>query len=448
MIFNNKPTSEFQPQDIEDLISSQIQENQFLDFKAIPYKHDDDGTYELIKDFCGLANAMGGYVFIGIAEDGERRAANINEVPNPEAERKSIIDRCLERIEPRLPRIDISCIQVRGKTILVCHIEESHLKPHLGRPKKEQHFFWRRYEDVNKLMSYSDIQEEFQRDLIFSRINEIKRHIESQDKQSLIIKEKKELLEDGRIFEIQTEEIWNEYTDKNFLDAIGTNPFYRLTSTFLPVNGVQLINAKHEIESLMQSAPQLRQNGWDVSMTDILIKNSNGIFRENIEYKHLRIFWNGQCEFWVKIDDSFFRIYSGTGNGHKNPFLYPYALIEPIANFIELIRRLIQISKNNGTIENVCFKLYLQNIKGYFLAPYAPNIMGYSDAIYDAGHKYGPQPFGRERLIIEKKISIEDFPSNLLWELVAKLYHNFGYSDDQIPFFDESHILRLSGMKS
>lgn len=447
MIFDNKPASEFQPQDIEFLISNKIQEDQFLDFKAIPYEKSDEGTYELIKDFCGLANAQGGYIIIGIGEDGDRRAKSVVNIKNPEAVRKSIIDRCLEKIEPRLPRIDISCIQVEGKTILVCHIDESYLRPHLGKPNKEQHFFWRRYEDVNKLMSYSDIQDRFQDNIIFSRLEEIRSHIVEQSKQDLVEKEKKELLGNGNIFDIQTENIWNEYTDNQFLNIIETNPYYRLTSTFLPLNKVQLFNINSKIKELMQSTPRLRRDGWDIFMVDQIIRDSNGLFRENSEYKHLKVYWNGHCEFWTKIDDSYFRIFSGTGNGHKNPFLYPYALIEPIANFIEFIHQLILISKEAGTIENVNLKLHLQNIKGFYLAPYAPNIMGYSDAIYDSDHKYGPKPFNRDRLIIKKNVLINSFPGDLLWEIVSGLYHTFGYSDNQIPFFDDNHSLMLPGMK-
>ncbi len=118
MIFDGKPTSQISVAELQALVTEHVPEDQNLDFKARSYPPGDAGTPELIKDVCAFANAAGGYFILGIGENGQSLATGLVHVDNAEAVRRSIIDRCFARIEPRLPDLDIRVFSVDGKDII------------------------------------------------------------------------------------------------------------------------------------------------------------------------------------------------------------------------------------------------------------------------------------------------------------------------------------------
>ena len=73
MIFDGKPTSQISVAEIEVLVTERVSEDQYLDFKKQPYPTGDAGAREMIKDVSAFANAAGGYLIIGIEEDGQGR---------------------------------------------------------------------------------------------------------------------------------------------------------------------------------------------------------------------------------------------------------------------------------------------------------------------------------------------------------------------------------------
>jgi len=119
MIFDGKPTSRITEAEITAIVDARVAEDQYVDFKARPYLSGDAATHELIKDVAAFANAAGGYLIIGIREDGDGRANAIVSVEAPESVRRSMVDRCLASIEKRIPELDIRLFTVNGSTVVV-----------------------------------------------------------------------------------------------------------------------------------------------------------------------------------------------------------------------------------------------------------------------------------------------------------------------------------------
>ena len=68
MIFDGKLVDEISDSEVASLVANSVQENQHLEYK---------GTYsiindklEILRDISSLANASGGYLIVGINDDG------------------------------------------------------------------------------------------------------------------------------------------------------------------------------------------------------------------------------------------------------------------------------------------------------------------------------------------------------------------------------------------
>jgi hypothetical protein len=446
MIFDGKATSEITPSDIESLLRDRVEENAFLDYKARPYARDADGVPELVKDVSAFANAQGGYLVIGIGEEAgaPRRPGGLVNVEDAEGERRRIIDHCLEKIEPRLAELDIRSLVVDGKTLLVCRVPEGPQKPYCARPDREHHFFWRRYEDGNRLMSVPEIRECLEGDRVLRELAELRRELVHIRQQQVVAREAEEDINEDNAFQVQTVEAFHRFVDQQFVQATGGKPYYRLSATPLPINRISLQSHARQILALLERPPELRPHGWDMNVGfghEARI-TSVGVVRNGMAYKHLRVLWNGHTEFWTEVDEFFFRFSEVPGGQVERKFLYPYAISEPVENFMLFVREICHLASFDGQVE---FRLGFHRIHGFFLAPGHPQSRVYMWARADSGRPYGAQAFAEENLIVPPEcIRVPDLPDQVTWRLVSQVYQRFGYPlDEQVPFFDAQHRFTL-----
>lgn len=447
MIFDGKPTSEITPADIEAVLRDRIEEDAFVDYKARPYARDPNGIHELVKDVSAFANAQGGYLIIGIGEEAGalRRPGGIVNVEDAETTRRWMIDHCIEKIEPRLPELDIRAIRVNENTVLVCRVPESAQKPHCAKPDREHHYFWRRYEDGNRIMTVPEIRECLEGGRTVRELAELRREFAQLRQHQVVAQEAQREVDEGNVFQLQTTEAFRGFAERQFLQETGDQPYYRLTATPLPVNQLNLRDRPQPLLQLLQQPPQIRPHGWDLST---LFGHENrmttlGVMRTDIGYKHLRILWNGHTEFWTEIDDNHFRLDGDVPGGQRREhrFMFPYAIVETVANFVQFVINVFQTAGFDGQAE---FGLGLYRIRGLYLAPGNPESWGYLRARGDAGHPYGPQPFSQDNLIVPPvTIGVPDLPDQVPWRLVSQVYYRFSYVDGHIPFFDELHNFML-----
>jgi len=109
MIFNHKPLDEITDDEIKSLVDKKISERQHLEFKATINNRDDDDRLELLKDITSLANGGGGYLIIGIKDDGKGRAIDYatDRMGDTNQIKQSIRDLCVEHISERIEGLDI-----------------------------------------------------------------------------------------------------------------------------------------------------------------------------------------------------------------------------------------------------------------------------------------------------------------------------------------------------
>ena len=445
MIFDGKQTSEITTDEIRQLVTDNVAEDQFLDYKSESYPSGDRGTYELLKDITAFANADGGYLVIGVEENGQRRAIGFRSISQIEGIRRSIIDRCLAGIEPRIVNIDINTFQIDGNNILMLHIPESSQKPHCAKPNSEHHYFWRRYQDGNKLMSPAEIRECFQGDRVERELNDIRRTLANIHRESIIEREANQDVNQDNIFRLQSDDRFLQHQEEQFMGTIAGNAYYRLMATPIPINQIDLRDRKDVILQLVRKPPTIRPTGWDVTPLQELRQTAIGVSTPPTDFHHLELLWNGHLEFRTFADDESFHWDQVCQKEQTLNDLYPYAIIESAVNFVLLANGLYRICNYGGTVE---FRLGLYNIRGKVLVPYAPESFAYMRERHYAQRPQDSHPFPDDHLKVGPiSVQADQLPGIVAWQLIREIYYRFGHSDRHIPFFDEQHHCTLGNRK-
>lgn len=445
-MFNGELPQRLSADDLLRLSRDGVCEDRFLEYKAAPYAKDTAGTYELLKDVCALANGDGGFLIIGVRDDGHGRATGIVNIPNAESVRQSIFERCLQRIEPRLRTLTITVVQVKADVIIVCRVPSSDDKPVCARPDREHHFFWRRYDDGNRLMSVDEIRQCFEGDRIAKSMNDIRKALDGLEKRSLHVVDAWKGVNDRNVLQVQDVNAFLAFVNKRFRDTVRDVPYYRLTATPNPINQIDLRAASARLRPLLEDPPKVRLHGFDLSVFGgfRLRESALGIERTNNDYNYLCVYWNGHVEFWSKLSSLF--LDRGTPSEDKNApvFLDPVALSEPAANFVRFVQAVCTIAGHTGGVQ---FSLALSNVRGVHLAPGHPDSIGYMKSKSDIGRPaWGALPFPDESAVATHSIvNAVSLPADVQWHLVSQVYRSFGYLEDrQVPFFDETRRFTLA----
>lgn len=438
MIFDGKPASHVTAADLRRLVEERTQEDQFFEYKRDPYPSNDGGKRELIKDVSAFANAAGGYIIIGLSEDGEGRASAITGVPDAAAVQRSILDRCLTLIEPRLTQLDIACIDVDGHAVVVCFVPESGQKPHAALPDREHHYFYQRYQAGVKLMTVVEVRQALQGDATQREIAELRRELSAIRHRETVVHEIEQEVDERGLLRLQSPEAFAHHTDRLFQERVGNRPYFRLTSTPTPPQALELREHRETLYRLLSDPPKYRDGGFDVGARyhpDIR-QTTWGLERPDYEYKHLRLFWNGHLEFWHPADDDWISWYEAQGLPVAERPFAPLSLIESTASFVLLAKAIAEVG---GFAGEVAFQLGLHRVRGRRLLPFAPNTYGHMFAARDLA---GQDEFGvfrdEDAHVGPIRERVANLPGTVAFRLISEIYYQLGYERRQIPFFDEA----------
>lgn len=119
--------------ELERLLSEGRREDQWLDYKGdYAKKADADVLVEIAEDLSSLGNAQGGWILVGIAEDGERRPFRLLGVHQARAVTQRIRQAVKTHLQPRPDGIDVAEVSVHalgGEGTVVAISVAPHRKP-------------------------------------------------------------------------------------------------------------------------------------------------------------------------------------------------------------------------------------------------------------------------------------------------------------------------------
>lgn len=433
MIFDGKPIDDISDEEIDILVSEHMSERQHLEFKATLNHQDYSDRLELLRDIASMANAGGGYIVIGIYDDGNGRAQTY--ATNLEGDRqrikRAIASLCLDHISDRIDGLEIRLREVKGNPLVIVRIPTSPRIPHMV--TFEHHTdFYTRYEDGKREMTLSEIREAFNQDLVARRLEGIETRLRAILRTQLMQhpEERGEEIQEAiapRFLRIRDGKTLADETFNRFVAEVGDQPFFRIAVTTIGPEADLIDVDSQPIRTLIDNPPGSRRAGWNMEAIYHQVERfADGIRRGDKDNEYLELLSNGHMEFWTPLNEHFCWRQSPE-EFSKRPRLYPYPVVEYPTTFLRLYT---EITNAMGIGGDFIIDLRYHNLKGYVLAPCAPNAIGFMLA--DTYSK----PFEKQHLYIPPRTVRNDFiPDKTSYDIVRMVYAAFGFDASAIPFF-------------
>lgn len=139
-----EPLCQWSLEDVQALVSGRISEEQRLDYKQELQLARDKDRAELAKDVSGMANAQGGIIIYGVAEDGSQEPLPEEIKPVPcEGQQTRVEDILDSSVHPRLG-YECRTLEARDGCVLVVRIDPASGGPHMVQGYKQHRYFVRR----------------------------------------------------------------------------------------------------------------------------------------------------------------------------------------------------------------------------------------------------------------------------------------------------------------
>jgi len=432
LIFDGKPIDDISDEEIDKLVNEHMSERQHLEFK-VTLNQNEPAKHELLRDIVSLANAGGGYLIIGIRDDGKGRAQRYEPdmIGDTQRIKQAVNSLCLEHIRDRIDGLEIKLRTVRGNPLVIVRVPTSTRIPHMVTFQNSTDFYTR-YGDGKREMTMSEIREAFNQDAVALRLSRIETQLQTTISTLAALQrgKREEEIQEGivpRFLSIEDGKTLADETLHRFIKEVGNEPFFRVSVTPVSPKEGLIDVASEPIRTLINNPPGSRRSGWNMEAGYRQIERFvEGIRRGEKNKEYLELLSNGHMEFWTPLDENFCWRQSPE-EFSKRPRLYPYPVIEYPTTFLRLYRAIVDSLRiSNDFIVDLCYL----NLKGYILAPYAPNAIGFMDA--DTYSK----PFEDKHLRVTRRTIKDDFdPDQTAYELIQTVYAAFGFDESVIPFF-------------
>lgn len=182
---------EITEQDLLDLVTNQQAETDWIDYKENSYPWDkipsdkhkviEGKKQDLCNDVSAIANAQGGILVLGMAENGDstpRELVGLEDTLNIDQDirrLKSVVD---SGVRPRIPGLEFRAVGPlsNGKWAIVIQVPRSPLAPHASQVGKEAPLFYIRRSNGNAPMTYEELRMAFtQVDQLVHRVKEFRK---------------------------------------------------------------------------------------------------------------------------------------------------------------------------------------------------------------------------------------------------------------------------------
>lgn len=398
--------------DIADLIASRQ-----VELNELEYKQQANDT-ELLRAACAIANAGGGFILVGVAEDAEHCASGIISVERPQDTADSIRQKLRDGLAPR-PSIEVVPLAIGIQHIVIVRVAPQN-PPHMVSADKRSDFYGR-YDATSERMRYEEIEQRF-RDKFSS----------------------------GQLFIPETPQATLEtLSGRREVSAGSAGVLDHYVQTFIDsqdaVFGLIAVqdsfaNAVTDgIASWLFSDPSYsRKAGWLVIHPSLSMVPLGGRWQQDYG-KFSRTYLNasGDLIFQKAVDE----VLCWTQNAldfERCPRLYPNALIEYCLSFVYAVSDIAAISKPRKVL-----------IKPVVLA----GANGMQLPLGEGGSVWFDAPAGAPTVVKGQQVGITMLlePSGAIhvrreaFKLAAQIYGFFNHADAQVPFSRNSAITFESG---
>ncbi len=273
-----KKLHELTLEDINRMISNQVQESKTLDYKSEIHIEKGDDRKEFLADISAFINTEGGVIIYGVKEQKDSNGKNLGipeeltpiEVLNKDKFIQQIEDLVQNNLEPKVNNVSINLIQVKENNfVIVLGTSKAIGLPHMVTYKATNKFYKRR-NSGKYLVDVFELRNLF---------------VGSYDN-----REKAERFRDSRVNQVRN----LEFLPK--LDILGSYFLHVIPLTNTEYN-IDLTNEHFLNELRTQMRPPM-SDGWD-HRHNLEGMQTFSIDYENVPYSYCQLFRNGILEFYT-----------------------------------------------------------------------------------------------------------------------------------------------------
>ena len=435
MIFDGRPISEISDDEINGLVVNHMSERQHLEFKITINYRDDEGRIELLRDIVSLANGGGGYLIVGVRDDGKGKAQKYEPdlVGDTERTKKSIMSLCNDHISERIDGLEVVTREVGGNPLVVARVPVSDRVPHMVTYRNRTDFCTR-YHDGKREMTIGEIREFFTQDLVGRRLTTIETYLRQIITDESLDRERDRALQriqegaSPQFLTIENGTVLSEAAFEAFRTETQDTPYFWMAATPVSPRANAVDVDSDTIRNLLRNPPGSRYGGWNMDAFSMSVQRfAEGVRGGFKDYRYMHLLENGHAEFWSPLNETFCWNQSPE-EFRQRPRLYPYPVTEIPTTFLRLYRAILGAAELTGAF---LVTLHYRNLKGYTLPPYSPRAIGFAHPSIE------PQLFDGEHLVVPvMQVSHNFEPDKVAYDLIRYVYATFEHGPDTIPFFN------------
>jgi len=434
MIFDLKPIDDLSDTEILSLVDAHVAEQQHLEYKVTVNHQDSDARLEMLLDVASLANGGGGYLIVGIRDDGRGAAQRFEDPGDTARIGRSIRDLCHQHIVDRIDGLSVRERVVDGNPLVIVRVPVSNRLPHMVTFDGHTHFS-SRYEAGKRPMTLVEIREAFIGDATSRRLVAIEEALEvlagqgrgrpANETEALRV-----AVQSGEArarLRIRNGSDLSAFEADQFRQQVSNRPAFYLSATPAVLRDHAIDVDRPAVRRLLHVAPGYRPGGWMVASRYAEVER----FAEGLRYHdrglgvgQLELLENGHLGYRVFLGESF---YWGLPREEwsRQPRLFPGAVLEYPLTFLLLYRA---VCDENGLEGPFYVRLEYRNIGGHRLNP-GP-VTEFSDT-FGVRHPIAA-PHISEILTVPRDFA----PHRIAWELAGRVYNSFGLTRDDIPYWN------------
>ncbi|NQV13807.1 ATP-binding protein [bacterium] len=425
MIFDGKSLINISDDEIESLVTDHVQEKQHIEFKLTINLKDDEDKLEVLRDITSLANSGGGYLIVGIRDDGSGKAMKFEPdlVGDTDKIRKSVKDLCLDHIQERILDLEVEKRVVSDNPIVIIRVPSSYRTPHMVSFQRHTDF-WGRVDDGKREMKYAEIREMFQGDVLSRRLSSME-SILSQMNSDISTNANREKVIDSALAGANLS-LLNQTNGELLLEAhlhrirnhAEENSFFCIQALPSTTSITFLDTQEPNILQIVNNPPGRRYAGWDLSFEHQRIRNTEyGLTRGRDDFRSIELWKNGYLELRAQIHADF--CWGQTEEEFlKQPRFNPITLSEYVVSFLRFYAAVMKACNyEDGSILN----LILLGIKGFSIRSLS-------------WHEHPSDNYEDSDFILPSyKINNYSNPDQDAFEVLKILFSAFGYNKTDIP---------------
>jgi len=394
-------------QDILDLIATKQRELNDLEYKLA-------ADADLLKAACGIANAGGGFILIGMDEDAKHQASGVVHIENSGNVVESVRQRARDGLSPR-PVIEVVPLTVETADIVVARISPQN-PPHMVSQDKRSDFYGR-YDATTERMRYEEIEQRF-----------------------------RDKFETGQIVAPETPVSFVETIGGRVSVSLGAKTALEsyvertraaeepaLAIIAVSEGGTNAVTEERAFQ-LFEEPLYSRKAGWVVAHPSLEVSRENGIWIQRYGPASTTTVNPSADLIFLKPVDDVLCWRQDQKDFERSPRIYPNALLEYCLSFAYLIADAAATTLPRG----ILLTAVMANAAGVRLP------LGEGGSVWFDTPLEPPKALNSD-FVVSPVIEISGrstvYSRHLAYNLAAQIYSFFGYLEKQIAFASEGEII-------